>query len=198
VIDPLGYIEVEEAVKLANMYRLFGHDSRMIDPRTNEERRFYAASRECVVDPSVAFYKHLDGDKVIFAENIERPGRHYTLPSARSIRTIGEVVLMVQPPYIDICRWREHKYRTAAVPMLRGKKRPVQFTVPGGYSFQSLKVKAQGYVALPDLPAQPEPIPRPVAPTIGLEQTVLPELTGEVVGTMDPMTNETVSVQPAG
>jgi hypothetical protein len=196
-LDPLGFVPLDDAIKLANMYRLFGHDSKMTDPRTGEVRAFYAGSHECIVDPTVGFKNNYNNDNVIFSESIERAGRHYVLPSARSIRTVGKVVMYVQPPYIDMRNWHATSYPVQAIPMRRGKKKPVKFTIPGGFTYESTTLKARGYGALVAPPPEPKITARPVQPVIGLETSVLTTEQGELVGTTEPIQEETLPADSA-
>jgi hypothetical protein len=110
--------------QIANMYRLFGHDTVWVDNNSGEQVYPWATSRECVIEPA-SVDTCLGPRKALLAWSSHlREGRNHLLPNVNTLLRSGGAQILIQAPTL---RLTEYGSRTKELrPVARNRRPPVQ------------------------------------------------------------------------
>jgi hypothetical protein len=135
-----GTTDTVSAVKLANIYRLFGHDVTLVHPRTGEEFEMYANARDCVVSPNPVYANTRTGDYLGVDHMAGRRGRKRDIMSTDLLQFGGKLEVIFAKPTLTVTKWGSATERARGVLMLMERPRPVVFNVPGRRVIQEVRL----------------------------------------------------------
>jgi len=122
----------EHVLSLANVYRLFGHDTTFTRIDTMQEVKPWATAHECIVEPSSVPFEHEYDVPIALRDSEERPGRHYLLPSLGSLPGSDDLVITIRRPFIDLCEYGTRKTVTSSHRPTRLKPVVGKFQIKAG------------------------------------------------------------------
>jgi hypothetical protein len=140
-VDEYQQVLPEDAILLANAYRLFGNDVSLAHSRTREEYATYAAVREAVINPAQILDRTRDFDRIEVVRSGARQGRHTELPTASTLRGTSGITLTITTPNLEVVAWRHPQVRAGITLAIPGKRRPVTFTVKAGETYKSVVMR---------------------------------------------------------
>ncbi|AZT88646.1 capsid protein [Hortaea werneckii totivirus 1] len=148
-------LEQEEALVLANAYRMAGHEIVALDPVSRREFQSYANVRECVVDPTPYLNLTIDTSPIILTDSQMREGRSYPLPHVKTLLDSTVEVAINRPTIgaseyrraarvlrnaVKIKRQRRDMHFRVSAPHMADFKRNFSFQKPGKQDFRSEEV----------------------------------------------------------
>nr|QGY72633.1 putative coat protein [Plasmopara viticola lesion associated toti 4] len=176
-VDRYGTASVQDAIKIANVYRLFGHQVTLTHERSGEVFPVYANTSDAVIASYEVLARTRPFDKLMIRDSEARAGRHDMIPSASGLFQYGLCHITVEMPKLDITAWknRSNVYRPTVI--LSSRRKAVVFKVANTSEFTQTKfmVSNKRDVARQDFyDAQVEPAPSiPVAgPQAAVMQTM--------------------------
>nr|WGM49130.1 coat protein [Umbelopsis gibberispora virus 2] len=166
--------ELDELLKIATIYRLFGYDLTVRDNVTGVDKNTWAAVRECIPEPaSIEF----DPTKITSWSIVgahQRPGRSAPLPHPAVALTTG-LRIQIQTPSISINRWQQRTEPLRPSVMMTKRKGAVEFKVKASMQFNPVTFTArpQKSVQEKDFRSEHGPAPpmKPEGSKITLTQT---------------------------
>jgi hypothetical protein len=127
--DEYGVVSKYDAIKLANMYRLFGNEVTLLNDASKAEIPWFTNVRECIVCPTDAVNGLREYDKVELAFSNRRLGRGTSLPDVSSLRPGDSVVMTVTAPNIHIMMWRSRSVEVRPYINIQRQRATIQYKV---------------------------------------------------------------------
>jgi hypothetical protein len=115
--------EREQALMLANMYRLFGHDVEATDVTNRTVETPYAAAHSCVIEAYSVYKDHATVYNRIISDNEERDGRHHVLPYIQNVLRGGRTTMTIDRPTIKFTAYQERTKALTTRPMFTRKSK---------------------------------------------------------------------------
>lgn len=141
-VDRTGLVKAEEAAKIANLYRLFGHQVTIEHFRSGELYPVYANSSDSVIAVYELFGRARTFDIMRVNSSYPREGRHTDIPSASHLLTYGKCHIAFDMPVIDVCAWMRRKTVHRPIMMLESRRVPTKFNVGATSGFEKTRLLA--------------------------------------------------------
>nr|WNM95054.1 MAG: coat protein [Diaporthe helianthi totivirus 2] len=134
-------LDSESAVKLANIYRLFGYDTTLAHYRTHEEYRTYANAHEAVISTEpmftdVDYYR----DLVTVVSCEKRTGRSENMIDVTAIMFGKSLEVLFTQPVLSVTEWGSSVRKVQPTLMLPSRARAVHFKVKGRKVMHEVKM----------------------------------------------------------
>jgi hypothetical protein len=140
-VDRYGTCSVQDALKLASTYRLFGHDVQLSHEHSGEIFPMYANVNDAVVASYELMARTRPFDKVMVLDSERRTGRSDLIPAANCLFTHGQVHVTIEMPKLDVTPWGRRRHVFRPVMMLQSRRKPVTFKVASTSEYSSSHFK---------------------------------------------------------
>lgn len=140
--DPLE-LECDDAVKVANMYRLFGYDMEMIDEKTEREVRPWASAHTCVIEPLSVAVNIGKTSTFLIRDSVRRDGRSAPMPHVFSLLAGDKACLTIRTPTIKVAKMQRRTSPARPFIGRNGKVAPLSYTVSSMYTARQITFKAK-------------------------------------------------------
>jgi hypothetical protein len=170
-----------ELTKVANIYRLFGHNVTLFDIITQEQIQPWASVNECIIEPSSISFDPCQVKKLSIGWSDMREGRAVPLPALGALAVDGYIEVTIQKPHIEPIEFRTAQKTIKCYVTSKREKKPLPIRIKSNYSYRpetfqarkTLTYKQQGFQDLRAQipPANPEgpKIKEPVQSTVSTE-----------------------------
>jgi hypothetical protein len=126
-----GFVTPPEALRVAQIYRIFGHYAQMQHMLSKQDFNVFAPATECVLYPPTLLEPVFENDKIYAKGSIARLGRHDAIPVLESIRFGGTLEVAYSVPNITVMRWQSRTVPVMTATVLRQKKAVLGYRVRG-------------------------------------------------------------------
>jgi hypothetical protein len=135
--------ELAEALQIANLYRLFGHDIAFMNATNGEIIEPWSAVRECIIEPASLEFSVFKLVRLVAHSSRPREGRTHVLPFVKNLLMQGDTTITIQRPTIMLNHW-QHRTMELRPQMNRRKKIPeMRFLVKSPLMFNPTTFKAR-------------------------------------------------------
>jgi hypothetical protein len=151
-----------ELLKIANIYRLFGHQITLFDIITQEKINPWAAVNECIIEPSSIAFDPKEVKKLTLGWSDAREGRVVPLPALGSLGVEGFLDITIQKPHLETIKFRTAQESVKVYVTAKRSKKPLAIKVKSGYSYRPETFQAKKGISyrqkdFHDAPRQPPP-----------------------------------------
>jgi len=135
-VNRQGLVEATTAAKIANAYRLFGHEVQIEHFRSGELYPVYANAEDSVIAVYELFARTRTFDLMRVTSSHAREGRHVDIPDAIHLDTYGECHIVIDMPVIDVCAWKQRQLVHRPTTMVDSRRVPTTFRVGSTSGFE--------------------------------------------------------------
>jgi hypothetical protein len=139
-------------LKLANMYRLFGHNMSVRDSLSANITTPWGRAQECIIEPASIEFDPNTPHRWLLHDSNPRPGRNLPLPNIVVLADFDQVAYVIRKPNIRVCEWASRTREVIYTVSSRKKAVPVTFRVLAPLVSQKLRFQAK-------VPERPKPVP---------------------------------------
>jgi hypothetical protein len=137
--DRNGLVTPEDAAKMANTYRLFGHHLNVEHFRSGELYPTYANSEDSVIAVYELFGRSRTFDIMRVTSSTVRQGRSSDLPDAAHIAQYGECHVSFDQPVIEVSAWKRRKMVHRPVMVVDSRRVATKFHVGATSGFEKTR-----------------------------------------------------------
>jgi len=174
-VDKYGTCGVQDALKLASTYRLFGHEVILSHEKSGELYPTYANVSDSVIAAYELMARTRPFDMVRVIDSEPREGRSDLIPAANGLFLHGEVLVTIEMPKIDITSWGKRRTVHRPVMIVQSRRKAVTFKVASTseYTQTQFKVRNRAEIVRQDfheavvLPAPSHPVAQTMAASMG-------------------------------
>nr|AFH09415.2 capsid protein [Xanthophyllomyces dendrorhous virus L2] len=141
-VDEYGTVSPEDALRVAQMYRMFGHELEIRSEKTEEIHELFAPVQECVIYPSALLYNTRDTDRLKLVSSLRRPGRSSTIPDVSALTAGQTITIDYTIPRIGMHYFNKRVLPIAPSMVLPQRKREITFRVKGHTVLHKVKMNA--------------------------------------------------------
>nr|UVG55951.1 putative capsid protein [Poaceae Liege totivirus 17] len=127
--DDYGTLGPDQALLLANVYRVFGHTLELQHFKTQERYGMFANVRECILSPSMLMDRTNHYDRVVVLSSSSRSGRHSSLPPGEIFATGEKLQYSVHKPQISLTRYGSRTRMAKVSVMMKQRKAALTYKV---------------------------------------------------------------------
>jgi len=187
-VDRYGTASVPDAIKIASLYRLFGHEVTLSHEKSGEIFPVYANVSDSVVASYELLARTRPFDMIRVSESASRSGRHDLIPSSGSLFQYGECHVTIEMPRIDISSWKCRSGVFRPTTIISSRRKAVEFKVSNMTEFTQTKfvVKSKANVMRQDFydeQVQPTPaVPVATGVAVNIQEAATMEQLAPVEG----------------
>nr|UVG55949.1 putative capsid protein [Poaceae Liege totivirus 16] len=142
-VDRYGTATVPDSIKIASIYRLFGHEVLLTHDKSGEVFPVYSNVRDSVVASYEVLARTRPFDMIRVGDSVARKGRHDMIPSAGALYAYGPCHVTIEQPRYDVCGYVNRSAVCRPSIILSSRRKAVVFKVSNTSEFTNAKFQVR-------------------------------------------------------